>query len=98
MQSLTRVHAPTANKDDDEKVANAAIVTQGKFGTVNFYLTDQGDLHLGAGQLPEHEVTPGDSGRGQLLQAVARAYYNDLNLLKTKQKTCNFNRRMNARI
>lgn len=71
---------PTTNKDNDEKVANAAIVTQGKFGTVNFYLTDQGDLHLGAGQFPEHEVTPGDSGRGQLLQAVARAYYNDPNL------------------
>ncbi len=71
---------PSANKDNYEKAANAGIVTQGKFGSVNFYLTDEGDLHLGAGQFPEYEPTPGDSGRGQLLQAVARVYYNSSNL------------------
>lgn len=69
------------NKINHEGTDSTTILTQGKFGTVNFYLTDGGDLHLGAGEFPEYEVTPGDSGRGQLLQAVARAYYNSSNLL-----------------
>lgn len=51
------------------------IIAQGKFGTVDFYLTESGDLHLGAGTLPEYATNPDDQGRGQLLAAVTRAYF-----------------------
>lgn len=82
----------TATAGRTKKAANNesdTIITKGKFGTVDFYLTAAGDLHLGPGTFPEHVITPGDAGRGQLISAVAKAYFNKPNITLNDLQTVN---------
>jgi len=82
-----QVTATASNTKRAVSNENDAIITKGKFGTVDFYLTAAGDLHLGPGRFPDHVSTPDDLGRGQLISAVTKAYFNRPNITLNNLQT-----------